>query len=56
MPSWVTVNNGAEIKTINIKNECLECIKNNSQCGQVGWELIRYYSLIKIFNSFINGS
>ena len=40
MPSWVTVNNGAEIKTINIKNECLECIKNNSQCGQLHqWEL-----------------
>ena len=36
MPSYVTVNNGAEVKTINIKNECLKCIKDKSQCGQVG--------------------
>ena len=36
MPSYVTVNNGAEIKSLTIKNECLGCIKNKSQCGQVG--------------------
>ena len=36
MPSYVTVNNGAEIKSLTIKNECLKCIKNNSLCGQVG--------------------
>ena len=35
MPSYVTVNNGAEIKSLNIKNECLKCIKNSSICGQV---------------------
>ena len=39
MPSYVTVNNGAEVKTINIKNECLKCIKDKSQCGQVGLRL-----------------
>jgi len=40
MPSYVTVNNGAEIKSLTIKNECLKCIKNNSLCGQLHqWEL-----------------
>ena len=39
MPSYVTVNNGAEVKTINIKNECLKCINDKSPCGQVGWRL-----------------
>ena len=38
VPSYVTVNNGAEIKSLTIKNECLQCIKNNSQCGQVIWQ------------------
>ena len=42
MPSYVTVNNGAEIKSLNIKNECLKCIKNNSLCGQV--YKIKYHS------------
>ena len=44
MPSYVTVNNGAEIKTINIKNECLECIKNNCQCGQVSGTVLIWLS------------
>ena len=39
MPSYVTVNNGAEIKSLTIKNECLKCIKknqkDNTECGQV---------------------
>merc|ERR1719300_1173750 len=43
MPSYVTVNNGAEIKSLTIKNECLKCIKknqkDNTECGQLhNWE------------------
>ena len=54
MPSYVTVNNGAEIKTINIKNECLKCIKNNCQCGQVGGRVYNY--IIQSSNPFTASS
>eukprot|EP00092_Neocalanus_flemingeri_P056406 GFUD01066862.1.p1 GENE.GFUD01066862.1~~GFUD01066862.1.p1 ORF type:complete len:1314 (-),score=252.38 GFUD01066862.1:291-4232(-) len=51
MPSYVTVNNGAEIKSLTIKNECLKCIKNNSLCGQLHqWELTS--SMIKSVSTY----
>merc|ERR1719219_906921 len=51
MPSYVTVNNGAEIKSLNIKNECLKCIKNTSICGQLHqWELTS--SMIKSVSTY----
>ena len=46
MPSYVTVNNGAEIKSLNIKNECLKCIKNSSICGQVANRITDYIVMI----------
>jgi len=51
MPSYATVNNGAEIKSLNIKNECLQCIKNSSVCGQLHqWELTS--SMIKSVSTY----
>jgi len=41
MPSYVTVNNGAEEKSLTIENLCLKCIKpNEPKCAQQHtWEL-----------------
>ncbi len=35
MPSYVTVNNGAEEKSLTITNLCLKCLKNEAACRQV---------------------
>jgi mitogen-activated protein kinase kinase kinase 5 len=35
MPSFVTVNNGAEEKSLTITNLCLKCLKNEAACRQV---------------------
>jgi len=51
MPSYVTVNNGAEIKSLTIKNECIKCFKNDSPCGQLHqWELTS--SMIKSVSTY----
>jgi len=34
MPSYVTVNNGAEEKSLTIENLCLKCIKKDKPCKQ----------------------
>jgi len=40
MPSYVTVNNGAEEKSLTIENLCLQCIKNDTPCKKPHtWEL-----------------
>ena len=45
MPSFVTVNNGAEEKSLTIENLCLKCVKQDKSCTQVKnccWFLIVY--------------